>query len=72
MKFRREKEIRVKGLAIGIEFEEDGYASEILNKCFKRGLLFQDLGENILTLFPALNIDYKTAKKGLDIFEKCL
>lgn len=72
MKYKCDTEIRIKGLAIGIEFEQDGYSLEILSKCFKSGLLFQDLGENILTLFPALNIDYKTAKKGLDIFEECL
>ncbi len=72
MKYKYPAEIRVKGLAMGVEFKNNGYALDILNRCFQKGLLISSLGNNILTLFPALNIDRKTAKEGLDIFEKCL
>lgn len=72
MKFKYPAKIRVKGLAIGVEFKEKDYAVEVVNKCRNKGLLFSELGPYIFTLFPALTIDQKTAKKGLDILESCL
>ncbi len=68
--FKYKPEIRVRGLAVGLEFKESGYAAQILNQCAKNGLLFADLGPNILTFFPALNIDQDIARRGLDIFER--
>jgi acetylornithine/succinyldiaminopimelate/putrescine aminotransferase len=72
MFFGHKAEIRIKGLAIGIEFDDANYASELVQKCRKVGLIFATLNPRTITLFPALNIDKKTAKSGLDIFEKCL
>jgi len=72
MSFRHKAEIRIRGLAIGIEFDDANYASELVQKCRKSGLLFATLSQRTITLFPALNIDKKTAKSGLDIFEQCL
>ena len=41
MSFRRSATIRVKGLAIGIEFEDSdaGYAETLGKRCRKKGLL---------------------------------
>ena len=72
MKFKYPSEIRTKGLAIGLEFKKGDYALDIMDRAMKKGLLFSNLGSTILTLFPALNIDKKTAKRGLDIFSKSL
>lgn len=72
MNFKYPAQIRIKGLAIGVEFKTPGYAAEITEKCQSKGLLFSTLGERMFTLFPALNIDMKTAKSGLDILEQCL
>lgn len=72
MKFRYPVKIRAKGLAIGVEFEYDGYANEIVAKAKKKGVLFSSLNNKVFTLFPALNIDHETARKGLDIVERCL
>lgn len=72
MKFKYPAEIRIKGLAIGVEFKRPNYANQIVNRCRKKGLLFSSLGNNILTLFPALNINKQTAKNGLDILESYL
>lgn len=72
MKFRYTAEIRVKGLAIGIKFTKENYATEILRKAQRRGVLLALLNNKTLVLFPALNIDKNTAKTGLDILEKCL
>ncbi|TAK96978.1 aspartate aminotransferase family protein [Patescibacteria group bacterium] len=72
MHFRYPAEIRIKGLAIGVEFKDPNYAAEITEKCMHSGLLFSTLGSNTFTLFPTLTIDKKTAKAGLDILEKCV
>jgi acetylornithine/succinyldiaminopimelate/putrescine aminotransferase len=72
MEFKYSPEIRVRGLAIGVEFKQPKYALQIVDKCREKGLLFSGLGDKIFTLFPALNIDLKTAKTGLDILERCL
>ena len=72
MKFKYPADIRIRGLAIGVEFKKKGYATEIMKKCIKKGLLFSDLNPHIFTLFPALNIDKKIAKRGLDILESCI
>lgn len=75
MKFKFPAKIRVKGLAIGIEFEQTGYATEIVTKTQEAGVLFSQLSQldsKIIVIFPALNIDRKTSEKGLDILEKCL
>ncbi|HCU70167.1 MAG TPA: aspartate aminotransferase family protein [Candidatus Moranbacteria bacterium] len=72
MIFKYPAKIRIKGLAIGIEFDDVKYAGKIAEKCMKNGLLVATLNRNIITLFPALNIDKKTAKAGLDILERCL
>lgn len=72
MKFKYPAKIHAKGLAIGVEFQHADYANEIVTKAQKNGVLFSPRNNKIFTLFPALNIDRKTAAKGLDIMEKCL
>lgn len=72
MRYRYPAIIRRKGLAIGVEFKKDGYATTIVSRCRKNKLLFSDLGPNVFTLFPALNIDRETAEKGLNIIEKVI
>lgn len=72
MKFKYPAEVKVKGLAIGVEFKQGGYAKNIVERCMKKKLLFSELGPFMFTLFPALNIDKKAVKEGLDILETCL
>lgn len=72
MRFRYPTEIRVKGLAIGLETTQHGYFIDVMNRSLKKGLLVSELGPFALTLFPALVIDRETAKEGLDILESCL
>jgi len=71
MKFKGKATIRGKGLAIGIEVESQDHASDIGDACRKRGLLVS-AEEDVLMLFPALNITGPVARRGLDIFEACL
>lgn len=63
--FRQPAEIRVKGLAIGIEFDGDGYAEKLEDRCRANGLLVSS-SEDLLWLLPPLNVDRKTAIDGLD------
>jgi acetylornithine/succinyldiaminopimelate/putrescine aminotransferase len=71
MSFKGKSTIRGKGFAIGIEVEDDSYASEVGDTCRENGLLVS-AEEDVLMLFPALTITRQTAERGLDIFERCL
>ncbi|HZP12717.1 MAG TPA: aspartate aminotransferase family protein [Nevskiaceae bacterium] len=71
MRFHGKATVRGKGLAIGIELQDEDYAAEIGDACRKNGLLIS-AEENVLMLFPALTIDRATAERGLDIFEGAL
>jgi acetylornithine/succinyldiaminopimelate/putrescine aminotransferase len=71
MRFRHAATVRMKGLAIAVEFRKSGYAETVAEKCRKKGLLLASLDDTTLALFPALNIDRKTAQKGLDILQAC-
>lgn len=73
MKFAQPAEIREKGLAIGVRFKEPGYAPLVAKRAKNNGLLICPEPDNkMFTIFPALTIDQNTAKKGLDILERCL
>jgi hypothetical protein len=65
MKFKHRVETRIKRLAIGVEFESEDYASNLVDKCHKAGLLLT-VEKNVLLLFPALTLDQETAQHGLD------
>jgi 4-aminobutyrate aminotransferase-like enzyme len=71
MSFKGKATVRGKGFAIGIEVKDEDYASEIGDTCRENGLLVS-AEEDVLMLFPALNISRQTAERGLDIFERCL
>ncbi|MBV9957668.1 MAG: aminotransferase class III-fold pyridoxal phosphate-dependent enzyme, partial [Acidobacteria bacterium] len=71
MKFKNPATVRVKGLAIGVGVGDSDYASSLVDKCRRAGLLLTDEDES-LTIFPALNIHKKVAREGLDILENCL
>ncbi|PIR44706.1 MAG: aspartate aminotransferase family protein [Candidatus Vogelbacteria bacterium CG10_big_fil_rev_8_21_14_0_10_51_16] len=72
MPFKSPAIIRIKGLAIGIEFEKAGYAVELSDKARKKGLPFAPFTDRIIVFFPALNISKKVAKQGLDILESVI
>lgn len=71
MKFAHPVNIRIKGLAVGITFTNDSYAKEIIHRCLKRGLLLATSGTNFM-IIPALDVNKKILKTGLDILEQCL
>lgn len=69
--FRTEPEIRIKGLAVGIDVKEEEYASLIRKRSLEKGLLMNTEGSS-LAFFPALNIDKKTVGEGMDILRECV
>jgi diaminobutyrate-2-oxoglutarate transaminase len=71
MRFKGKATVRGKGFAVGIEVEDEDYVTEIGDACRENGLLVS-AEEDVVMLFPALNITAATAQRGLDIFEKSL
>ncbi len=60
-------DVRGLGLMIGIELDRDGV--QIVDECFKNGLIINCTQGNILRFMPALNVSKKQANKALYILE---
>ncbi len=71
IKFQSAPAIRIQGLAIALQFKKPRAVSQLLEKTQKRRLLLTNTGDSTLLILPALNIDRKTARKGLDILASC-
>ena len=71
MQFAYPADIRIKGLIIGVKFENKKYALKVMDKCLENGLILAPNGTDFM-LFPSLNIDQKTLTKAMDILEKSL
>jgi acetylornithine/succinyldiaminopimelate/putrescine aminotransferase len=69
--FEQRATVRIKGLAIGIDFEDQEYAAAVHQKSRRRGLLFSHEGGSTLLLLPALNMKRSVAEEGLDVLEQC-
>ena len=72
MQFRHSPKIRAVGLAIGVGFRHRDYALRIVGRALKHGVIMSNTGHDTFTLFPALNIDEKTAEEGLRIISQCV
>ncbi len=64
------KEIRGKGLVIGVQVEKN--PAEIEKICLEKGLLFSTAGNDVLRFVPPLNISYKEINAGLQILKEVL
>ena len=62
------KDVRGKGLMIGIEVTES--PSEIQSKALEKGLLVLTAGKNVIRLLPPLIISKEEIKKGVEILEE--
>lgn len=65
------EEIRIRGMAIAAETGDKNTASQIAERCRKKGLLLTT-SDSAITMFPPLTLDRRTAKQGLDILESAL
>jgi acetylornithine/succinyldiaminopimelate/putrescine aminotransferase len=68
--FRTVPTIRVKGMAIALEFDSEQEASRIVERAAKAGLLLTTEGAIIL-LLPPLTMTKNLAEKGLSILRAC-
>lgn len=68
MEFKKSPKINVMGMAMHLDFGDSDYGEKVEKKAFKKGLIVVEG----LTMFPALDLDFETAKEGLDILEKSL
>lgn len=61
------KEIRGKGLMLGLAFDETRQAGDVMKAAHAKGLLICNAKNNVLRVAPALNIDKDTLRKGLNL-----
>jgi len=68
MHFKIEPQMNIMGMAMKLDFGESDYGKKVTERAYRKGLIVS--GD--ISLYPALDIDFETAKNGLDILEKCL
>mgnify|MGYP004520227401 CR=1 FL=1 len=60
--------IRGRGLVFGIDFSETEIKAEDVNReCFKRKLIVEDVGNQVLKILPPLTIENDFLEQGVDI-----
>jgi acetylornithine/N-succinyldiaminopimelate aminotransferase len=64
------REVRGKGLMIGMELEIEG--SKVADSCMQEGLLLNCTAYKVLRFVPPLTIKKSEIDRGLDILEKVL
>ena len=64
------KEIRGKGLMVGVELTIPG--KEIVEKCFKEGLLINCTHDKVLRIMPGMIVTKKQIDKAIEIIDKVM
>ena len=72
MKFPCAIEIRAKGLAMAVRFEEKSYAQQLVTRSREKGLFISLIDSGVIAFFPALTLDPAVAKEGLDILSAAI
>ena len=62
------RDVRGKGLMIGIEFDTADHAEEVQWACFERGLLVLECGKSSVRMSPALTVSEAEMTTALRIF----
>lgn len=65
------KEVRGKGLLVGVEFDCD-IALDVKHKCFDRKLLITAIGKNVIRMVPPLILNEKDCDKAFEIIKAAL
>lgn len=66
------REVRGRGLMIGIEFDNPAHADALVWACFVRGLLVLEAGHGVVRISPALTIDEGEVETGARLFGEAL
>lgn len=61
-------DVRGAGLFIGVEFPDGDVANAVQNRCFEKGLLVLEAGENVVRMTPPLVLQADEAETGLRLF----
>ena len=62
------RDVRGKGLMIGVEFDTPDHAEEVQWACFERGLLVLECGKSSVRMSPALTVSEDEMATALRIF----
>ena len=67
-------DVRGVGLMVGIEFNKSDHVLEIIQECFRNGLIIESCGsdDQVLKLMPALTIEPEVLRKGLAIIASAM
>jgi 4-aminobutyrate aminotransferase len=65
-------DVRGVGLFIGVEFADGQVANRVQNRCFERGLLVLEAGENVVRMSPPLVLRADEAETGLRLFSEAV
>lgn len=66
------KEVRGKGLILGIEFKNKETAKTVVNKCIENGLLTILTNQKVMRILPPLNVKMKELSNALKIIDQAL
>jgi acetylornithine/N-succinyldiaminopimelate aminotransferase len=66
------KEIRGKGLILGIEFKDKDFAKAVVNKCIEKGLLSILTAQKVMRILPPLNVKKKEIDRAIKIIGETL
>ena len=72
MKFNSPPVVRSQGLAIAVDLPSAKAAEKLHEGCLKSGLLLPPAEDETMLILPALNMERTTAKRGLDIMDRCV
>ncbi|GMT42781.1 MAG: acetylornithine aminotransferase [bacterium] len=68
--FKIIKEVRGMGLMIGIELNRPGMG--VVNRCIEKGFIINCVQDNVLRMFPPLNVTKAQMNRGLKILKEAL
>lgn len=72
-KYKKEiKEIRGKGLILGIEFKDNEIAKNVVEKCIEKGLLTILTKQKVMRILPPLNVKKKEIDLAVKTIDKAL
>jgi len=66
------RDVRGKGLMLGVEFDTPEHAEEVQWACFERGLLVLECGRSSVRLSPALTVSEAEMATALRIFQEAV
>lgn len=65
-------DVRGVGLFTGVEFPDGHVANAVQNRCFEKGLLVLEAGENVVRMTPPLVLTADEAETGLRLFSEAV